>query len=110
MADGRAAMGVGTTRTMERVAAALGGGGIGQAPTRFGRADDVSNGGVLCALAALLGFGLLSRAREHFGDSKGYYPMESIFLLLAFMALGRVPSLEQQVTQKKGAPSKALTQ
>ena len=106
VADGQASMGVGTTRTMERVAAALG--GLDQAPTRFERADDVPNGGVLCALAALLGFGLLSRAREHFGEPKGYYPMESIFLLLAFMALGRVPSLEQLRYQSAGEWGKLL--
>lgn len=99
-------MGVGTTRCMERVAVALG--ALDQAPVRFERADDVPNGGVLCALAALLGFGLLSQAQSHFTPPKGYYPMESIFLLLAYLALGRVPSLEQLRYQSAGEWGKLL--
>jgi len=47
---------------MERVAAALG--GLDQAEVRFERADDVAHGGVLCALAALLGFGLLRHVKN----------------------------------------------
>ena len=38
----------------------------------------------LCALAALLTFGLLRHAKSHFSTPKGFYPMESIFLLLAY--------------------------
>ena len=93
IADGEAPMGVATTRSMERVAAALG--ALEGAETRFERADDVAHGGVLCALAALLTFGLLRHAQSHFSAPRGFYPMESIFLLLAYLALGRVPSLEQ---------------
>ena len=70
VADGEAPMGVATTRWMERVAAALG--ALDQAEVRFERADDVPNGGVLCALAALLGFGLLSHAQSHFTTPKGF--------------------------------------
>ncbi len=106
IADGEAAMGVGTTRSMERVAAALG--ALEQAETRFERADDVPNGGVLCALAALLGLGLLSYAQSHFSAPKGFYPMESIFLLLAYLALGRVPSLEQLRYRSPGEWGKLL--
>jgi hypothetical protein len=99
-------MGVATTRSMERVAAALG--ALDQAETRFERADDVPHGGVLCALAALLGFGLLRQAQNHFSAPKGFYPMESIFLLLAYLALGRVPSLEQLRYQSPGEWGKLL--
>ena len=53
----RRSWGVATTRSMERVATALG--ALEQAETRFERSDDVPHGGVLCALAALLSFGLL---------------------------------------------------
>jgi len=91
---------------MERVAAALG--ALDQAEVRFERADDVPNGGVLCALAALLGFGLLSHAQSHFTTPKGFYPMESIFLLLAYLALGRVPSLEQLRYHSAGEWGKLL--
>ena len=86
-------MGVGTTRTMERIAAALG--LLESAEPCFEPADDVPNGGVLCALPALLTLGLLRHAGSHFTLPKGFYPLESIFLLLAYLALGRVPSLEQ---------------
>ncbi|MFM8764604.1 MAG: putative transposase, partial [Spartobacteria bacterium] len=65
IADGEAPMGgVATTRSMERVAAAVG--ALEGAETRFERADDVAHGGVLCALAALLAFGLLRHAQSHF--------------------------------------------
>jgi hypothetical protein len=37
---------------------------------------------------------LLSKSREMFSMSEGFYPLESIFLLLALMALARIPSLE----------------
>ena len=99
-------MGVATTRTMERVAAAHG--ALDQAQARFERADDVPHGGVLCALAALLGFGLLRHAQSHFSAPKGFYPMESIFLLLAYLALGRVPSLEQLRYHSAGEWGKLL--
>jgi hypothetical protein len=64
---------------MERVAAAQG--ALDQAPVQFERADDVPHGGLLCALAGLLGFGLFSHAPNHFTPPKGFYPMESIFRL-----------------------------
>jgi len=99
-------MGVATTRTMERVAAAHG--ALDQAEARFERADDVPHGGVLRALAALLGFGLLRHAQSHFSAPKGFYPMESIFLLLAYLAPGRVPSLEQLRYHSAGEWGKLL--
>lgn len=91
---------------MERVAAALG--ALEGAETRFERADDVANGGGLCALAALLGFGLLRYAKSHFPATRGFYPLESIFLLLAYLALGRVPSLEQLRYHSPGEWGKLL--
>lgn len=93
VADGEAPMGVGTTRSLERVAAAIG--QLEKAELRFEPADDIPNGGVLCALPALLMIGLLRHAGGHFTLPKGFYPMEAIFLLLAYLALGRVQSLEQ---------------
>jgi hypothetical protein len=86
-------MGVGTTRSLERVAAAFG--LLEKAEASFECADDIPNGGVLCALPALLALGLLRHAQGHFTLPKGFYPMESIFLLLAYLALGRIPSMEQ---------------
>jgi hypothetical protein len=64
------------------------------AAIEFERAQDVPDGGVLLALPALLVLGLLSNSRENFSMSEGFYPLESIFLVLALMALGRISSLE----------------
>ncbi len=99
-------MGVGTTRTLDRVAAAMG--VLDQATPCFESADDIPNGGVLCALPGLLGLGLLRHAQAHFSLPKGFYPMESILLLLAYLALGRVPSLEQLRYQSPGEWGKLL--
>lgn len=54
---------------------------------------DVPNGGVLLGLPGLLSMGLLSHT-EHFELPDGYYRLDSIFLLLAFMAFARVKSIE----------------
>lgn len=69
-------------------------GALGSAAIRMEQADDVPMAGVLCALPALLALGLLRHSRTHFTLPPGYYPLESIFLAMAFMALARVPSLE----------------
>jgi hypothetical protein len=50
-------MGYATTRSLERVAAAMG--ELDSAPVRFDEATDLSEGGVLLALPALLAIGLL---------------------------------------------------
>lgn len=53
------------------------------------------NAGVLFALPALLAVGLLDTAQESLNPlPKGYYGLDSILLLLALMALARMPSLE----------------
>ena len=51
--------------------------------------------GVLWALPALLAMGLLRYTPEFYTLPKGFYGIESIFLLLALMALARLSSLEQ---------------
>jgi hypothetical protein len=65
-----------------------------QAPVEFESAADVPLGGVLWALPALLAEGLLRHSRKLFALPEGFYPLETIFLVLAFMALVRVRSLE----------------
>ena len=59
-------------------------------------------GGVLCALPALLGFGLLRHTRENFTLQPGFYPIETIFLVVAFLALARIRSLEALRYQAPG--------
>lgn len=51
-------------------------------------------GGVILALPALLACGLLAEIKQYFQLPKGYYGLESIFLLLAFMALARIKTIE----------------
>ena len=65
------------------------------APLHFERADDVPHGGVLLPLPALPAQGLLRHTREHYALPAGFYPLETIFLTLALLALARCPSLEQ---------------
>jgi len=65
-----------------------------QAPVQFAPATDVPLGGVLWALPALLAEGLLRHSRKLFTLLEGFYPLETIFLVLAFMALVRLRSLE----------------
>jgi len=90
--DSHAPMGMGAKDTLGRVAASLG--LLEEAPANFQPALDVPNGGVLLALPALQAMGLLS-APKYFKLPRGYYGLTSIFLLLAFMALARLKSLER---------------
>jgi hypothetical protein len=86
-------MGYGATRTLERVAAAMG--ELGAAPVEFQPARDVPQGGVLLAVPALLATGLLRHTQAIYQLPQGFYGIESIFLLLALMALARLRSIEQ---------------
>jgi len=86
-------MGYATTRSAERVAAAMG--LLASAPIRFETACDVPKGGVLLALPALLAVGLLRHTVALYRIPNGFYGIASIFLLLALQALARVKSIEQ---------------
>jgi hypothetical protein len=81
---------------------------LSEVPLKFERCDDVPLGGVLCALPALLAVGLLRHVRQFFSWPKGYYPLESIFVALAFLALARVRSLEALRYEPPGEWGKLL--
>ena len=85
-------MGNATTNIMERLAASVG--DLHSVAPHFKCAFDVPNAGVLFALPALLATGLLKYTEQFFKLPKGYYGLDSLFILLAFMALSRVKSIE----------------
>ena len=106
LVDSQAAMGYGTTRRLDRVLASCG--MLLSAELQFVCADDVPQAGVLCALPALLTEGLLRHTRSLYTLPAGYYPLESIFLYLALLALVRCPSLEQTRYEAPGEWGKLL--
>ena len=73
-----------------------------QAPVQFDCAADVPLGGVLWALPALLAEGLLRHSRKLFQLPAGFYPLETIFLVVAFMELERLRSLEELRYEQPG--------
>ncbi|HEY6306422.1 MAG TPA: hypothetical protein VI488_08220 [Candidatus Angelobacter sp.] len=99
-------MGNAATRSLERVAAAMG--ALESAPIEFQPACEVTHGGVLLALPALLAVGLLRYTAQLYQLPKGFYGIDSIFLLLALMALARVRSLEQLRYEAPGEWGKLL--
>lgn len=99
-------MGNAATRSLERVAAAMG--TLGSASIEFQPSCDVTGGGVLLALPALLAAGLLQYTPQMYALPKGFYGIDSIFLLLGLMALARIQSLEQLRYEAPGEWGKLL--
>ncbi len=99
-------MGNAATRTLERVAAAMG--ELESAPVEFEATCDVAQGGVLLALPALLAAGLLRYTPQLYQLPNGFYGIDSIFLLLGLMALARIRSLEQLRYEAPGEWGKLL--
>ncbi len=85
-------MGVGAADVEGRLAASVG--ELDAVAPDFAPALDVPNAGLLCALPALLAVGLLEGMERHLQLPKGYYGLDSLLLLLAFMALARLESIE----------------
>jgi transposase len=106
--DAQAAEGMGTgcTRPGERILTALG--VLHGAPIRFEPCRDVPYGGVLCALPALLSNSLLSGIDRCLGKLSGYYHAFPVLLLLAFMALARIKTVESLRGKAPGEFGKLL--
>jgi len=85
-------MGMGATNTLQRKLASIG--AAGPVEIAFSSSLDTVNAGVLLSLPALLAVGLLNHSEAGFVLPQGYYRMSSIFLLLSFMALARLKSVE----------------
>ena len=98
--DVQASMGMAATNSIDRVAASIG--LLGEVEPVFETALDIPQGGVLFALPALLANGLLMHAKKYFTLPKGYYRLDTIFLLLAFMALARLKTVERLRYQSPG--------
>jgi prepilin-type processing-associated H-X9-DG protein len=99
-------MGMGACNVLDRMAASVG--ELTAVAPAFQAVSDVPNGGVLFALPALLAVGLLHQAHHYFQLPKGYYGLESLFLMLALLALARLPSLEQLRYRAPGEWGKLL--
>lgn len=93
---------------MERLAASVGLAYEQGVAPRFSPLLDVSCGGVLLALPAILAIGLLRNTEKHFSLPKGYYGLSSIFLLLSFLALSRVKTVEKLRYEAPGEWGKLL--
>ena len=90
--DSAAPLGMGACDTIGRLAASKG--QLVAVAPHFEPALDVPNAGVLCALPALLALGLLDSTAQFFSLPDGYYGLDSLFLLLAMMAMTRQKSVE----------------
>ncbi len=90
--DANALLGVGATDYLGRFLASIG--VLKSIQPTFQSSVDVPFGGVLLALPALLSCGLLSDVDKYFELPSGYYGLQSIFLLLGFMALCRLKTAE----------------
>lgn len=99
-------MGVGASRTGQRVLAA--GGGLATTPVEFEPCQSVPQAGVLVLLPFLEQSGLFS-FREHYQElDSGYYYIDCIILFLAFMYLRRIKNPEQLKYHSPGEFGKIL--
>jgi hypothetical protein len=104
--DATAEMGTACTRPDERVLAAFG--LLDGATTRFETCRDVSSGGVLCALPALEANGLFRHIHDCLAPLHGYYSTLHVMILLAYMALCRIKTVEQLQYEPPGELGKLL--
>lgn len=106
VADAIAEMGTACTRPEERVLAALG--ILDGAPTQFEACHDVTFGGVLCALPALIQNGLLRHVETCLKRLKGYYTTVQVLILVANMALTRIKTVERLQYESPGELGKLM--
>lgn len=83
---------MGCTRESERIQASFG--LVESVHPQFENDVDLEAGGVLLALPSLLVNGLLKFSGQNFELPSGYYGLDSLLIILAFMALLRIKSLE----------------
>ena len=105
--DSSVGMGMACTRQEERVAAAMGLLPSG-ATAFFETCLDVPMGGILCGIPALIANGLLCHIGDCFSKLSGYYTEFHVLLLMAFMALGRIKTVDQLQGQAPGELGKLM--
>lgn len=105
--DAQAEIGMACTRSLDRIAAAIGK-LPGGAQTLFEPCHDVTFGGMLCALPALVANGLLRHVGTSLKQLTGYYTTLQVLLLLAYMALGRIRTVEQLQCHSPGELGKLM--
>lgn len=98
--------GIGAQRIEERSAAARG--ELTHTPIAFENAHALPFGGVLLALPFLIETGLLSYQNHYKDFENGYYDIDFIVLLLAFMYLCRIKNPEQLKSISPGDYGKLL--
>jgi len=99
-------LGTACSRSDERILAALG--KLQSASLEFETCCDVTCGGVLCALPFLEAQGLFAFLPEYFSLPPGYYDVIHVVLLLAYMALCRIRTIEQLRFESPGELGKLL--
>lgn len=103
--DAAQAQGAGTAvkRLEERLLACQG--ELRQAAPHFEPMEGVANAGVLLALPALIGEGLLSSVERIYAPLKaGFYGLHTILLCLVMMALLRIKIIERLSAHQPGEP------
>jgi hypothetical protein len=105
--DAACAGGVAVKRNMDRAMACIG--KLAEAAPEFVRAESVAKAGVLVALPALLGQGLLDVGEKVYGAlNNSFFGLKSVLLSFAFMALIRIKSTERLTDQAPGELGLAL--
>lgn len=89
-----------TTNILERTLASQG--LLRGAQPHFKHHQAIENGGVLCAIPALIAQGLFTHNQVYKPFSEGYYSQTSIVLALAIMALCRIHNPEQLKQHRSG--------
>ena len=93
--------GVAVKRQVDRALARVG--KLAEAVPQFEPAESVAKAGVLVALPALLGQGLIDVGQQTYGSLKnGYYGLKSMLLTFGLMALIRIKSIEGLTNQAPG--------
>jgi len=86
--------GIAVARSEERAMASVG--ELDEAKPVFEPAEAVQNAGVLLCLPALLEQGLIDVSKDVYGKlRKGFFGLQSVFLVLVFCALLRIKTVEQ---------------